>query len=96
MTADFTPLRTELAIWRREGLILPLWWRDDDAVQPTPALERLLTLSTGLGLPVHLAVIPVHATTTLTDRLADEQTAVALVHGTHRHGDVAATRGAHQ
>ena len=81
MTADFTPLRTELAIWRRERLTLPLWWRDDDAVQPIPALERLLALSTDLGLPVHLAVIPLRATTALADRLADEETAVALVHG---------------
>lgn len=30
------------------------WLRDDDAVEPTPALERLL----GLGMPTTLAVIP--------------------------------------
>ncbi len=58
MTPDWGPLRAELALWRREGRALPLWWRDDDAVAATPALERLARLSEDLGLPVHVAVIP--------------------------------------
>jgi hypothetical protein len=45
MTTDWTPLRKELAIWRAEGLTLPLWWRDDDAVTATAALDRLVALS---------------------------------------------------
>ncbi len=37
---------------------LRLWLRDDDAVRPTPALERLTTATTGAGVPLTLAVIP--------------------------------------
>lgn len=35
-----------------------LWWRDDDAGAPTPALGRLLELSDASGVPVGLGVIP--------------------------------------
>ena len=34
-----------LTRWRDEGRTLPIWWRDDDAIAPTPALERLLALA---------------------------------------------------
>lgn len=51
-------LRDELALWRREGLVLPFWWRDDDAVAETEALVRLGALADRLDMSVHLAVIP--------------------------------------
>ena len=62
MTPDWAPLDRELTRWQAAGLTLPLWWRDDDAVAPSPALDRLSTLSAQSGLPVHLAVIPAGAT----------------------------------
>ncbi|MER2535285.1 MAG: polysaccharide deacetylase family protein [Rhizobiaceae bacterium] len=80
MTA-YAPLREELARWRDAGLGLPLWWRDDDAVEPTPALERLIALAAGLGAPLHLAVIPRHATAELAQRLRQNAGVLALVHG---------------
>jgi hypothetical protein len=80
MTA-YAPLREELARWRGAGLALPLWWRDDDAVEPTPALERLIALAARLGAPLHLAVIPRHATAELAERLRRDAGVLALVHG---------------
>ncbi len=38
--------------------VADFWWRDDDATTRTPALERLLALSTTPRLPLALAVIP--------------------------------------
>ncbi len=81
MTTDWSPLTDELALWRRDGLTLPLWWRDDDATAPTDALDTLLSLSEKLGLPAHIAVIPKRAAAPLAARLCDDLAAVAIVHG---------------
>ncbi len=80
MTPDWSSLHRELALLRKDGMALPLWWRDDDAVAPTSALDRLLEMSDHLGVPVHLAVIPAQATTDLAAHVAATDT-VALVHG---------------
>lgn len=76
---DWNPLDQELARWNADGLSLPLWWRDDDAIEPTPALNRLSALSDATGLPVHLAVIPANATQALADDLSE--TMIPVVHG---------------
>lgn len=81
MNPDWSPLDAELKRWRNAGLILPLWWRDDDAVQVTPELERLTALSEGLGLPVHLAVIPEQAEQTLAEMVEKRPTLIPIVHG---------------
>lgn len=57
----WAPLRRELRAWSGAGLRLPIWWRDDDATEPTPQLDRLRRLASDLGLPVHLAIIPAFA-----------------------------------
>jgi len=49
-------LETELRHWRAAGARPRLLWRDDDAREPTPALDRLLALAD--GRPLALAVIP--------------------------------------
>lgn len=74
-------LSAELAAMRREGLTLPVWWRDDDAIAPTPALDRLATMASDLGLAVHLAVIPKTATPALAEAVAGRPSLVPLVHG---------------
>ncbi|MBL8551296.1 MAG: hypothetical protein JNJ73_15025 [Hyphomonadaceae bacterium] len=51
-------LEHELALWRRAGHTPVLWWRDDDARERTPALERLCALSDAHALPLTLAVVP--------------------------------------
>lgn len=56
-----------------------MWWRDDDAVRPTPALDRLLALAA--GLPLALAVIPEQATGALAERLAKSPELHVLQHG---------------
>lgn len=79
MQIDWSPLDQELRIWRHEGLSLPIWWRDDDAIAPTQALDRLNALSKDLGLPVHLAIIPKDATQALADTL--QSCFIPVVHG---------------
>lgn len=51
-------LAGELRAWREGGTAPGLWWRDDDAAAPTPALSRLLRLEKACGVPLALAVIP--------------------------------------
>ncbi|WP_371225145.1 polysaccharide deacetylase family protein [Roseovarius sp. 2305UL8-3] len=78
---DWTPLATELQQWQAEGLKLPFWWRDDDAVSDTPALRDLARMAQEAGLPVHLAVIPAHADATLAARVTNTPTLIPVVHG---------------
>lgn len=65
----WSDLRDELAAWQSLGRTATLWWRDDDAVAPTPALERLLELADKHGVPIALAVVPAQATEALATRL---------------------------
>ena len=51
-------LAEELSAWRDAGTAPALWWRDDDAAAPSPALSRLLSLEKACGVPLALAVIP--------------------------------------
>ena len=81
MTVDWSRLDTELAVWRAQGLTLPLWWRDDDAIAPTPALDRLATMAGDLSLPVHIAVIPKHAAPALAQLCQERPLVRPLVHG---------------
>ncbi|NOD30903.1 polysaccharide deacetylase family protein [Ruegeria atlantica] len=81
MNPDWRPLDVELNHWRAESLPLPVWWRDDDAIAPTPQLDRLSELADKLGLPVHLAVIPRDATPALAEYVAARASLVPVVHG---------------
>ncbi|MEE2945315.1 MAG: polysaccharide deacetylase family protein [Pseudomonadota bacterium] len=81
MQLDWTPVRQELARWHNEELTLPVWWRDDDAIEPTQQLEKLLELSAETGVPVHLAIIPREATKALAERIIGDANVVPVVHG---------------
>lgn len=48
----------ELRLWNDAERKLALWWRDDDARNPTPALSRLLELSKRHNAPLALATVP--------------------------------------
>jgi hypothetical protein len=74
-------LDRELAAWAAEGREATFWWRDDDAVAVTPALDRLLRLTERGGIPLALAVIPAPAELRLAERLATQPQAVVLQHG---------------
>ncbi|MBS0560749.1 MAG: polysaccharide deacetylase [Proteobacteria bacterium] len=79
----FDALARELARWRAAPA--RFWWRDDDAVAPSAALDRLLALRERLRIPLALAVIPAEADPALAARIAPEEAVRVLVHGwTHR------------
>ncbi len=79
--SDWAALDAELAAWDAAGITPRLWWRDDDAQQVTPALERLLALSEQFAVPVHLSVIPQGLGSDLAPRLRDTDHAHVLQHG---------------
>jgi peptidoglycan/xylan/chitin deacetylase (PgdA/CDA1 family) len=83
MTNDkvWRPLRAELARWIHANRSARFWLRDDDAVMPTDALERLLTLGGEHAVPLTLAVIPMHAGEALAERLAADERVTVAAHG---------------
>ncbi|MEP4246860.1 polysaccharide deacetylase family protein [Tateyamaria sp.] len=80
MTTDWSLLRAALSACRRDAVAVPLWWRDDDAIAPTAALDQLSRLSIQTGLPIHLAVIPAHADPALVHAI-DTRQIIPVVHG---------------
>lgn len=84
--ASWTDLELELDAWKSGERTATLWWRDDDAVEPTPALERLLALSREFDIPIAIAVIPAGATPALGERLAAHSECAVLQHG-YRHAN---------
>jgi len=74
-------LRAELDAWAAAGLTATFWWRDDDAVQPTPPLARLTALAARAGVPLALAVVPAHATAGLAQAVAESASVTVLQHG---------------
>ncbi len=81
MTSDWTLLDRELDRWAVAGLCLPIWWRDDDAIAPSPALDRLDELAAKHRLPVHLAVVPQGATQALAAYVRATPNLIPVVHG---------------
>ncbi len=82
MTADpWDALSVELDRWAAAGRIATFWWRDDDAVAATSALDRLLALRESLGVPLTLAIVPAPAEPSLAERLAGESNVDAVQHG---------------
>jgi hypothetical protein len=71
----------EIAHWRAAGREAELWWRDDDAADTGPALERLLAIQHETGAPLALAVVPASATPALAARLAETKDVDVLQHG---------------
>ncbi len=57
------------------------WLRDDDAVKPSPALDRLLEIAQTHLVPLTLAVIPAFTGAALQQRLASAQQVAVAVHG---------------
>jgi predicted glycosyltransferase len=80
-TVNWQPLDEALRRAADQGQTITLWWRDDDAVAHTPALDRLLDLSQRFAVPLALAVIPAKVEPSLAERLDGAATAAILVHG---------------
>ena len=79
--SSWQALEEEAARWHEAGRSADLWWRDDDAADAGPALDRLLALHRETRAPLALAVVPAHATPALADRLAAETGVDLLQHG---------------
>lgn len=77
--APWTTLERELDAWAEAGRTATLWWRDDDATRPGPALDRLLDLRG--DLPLAIAVIPARTDARLAERLAGEAGVSVIQHG---------------
>jgi hypothetical protein len=87
-------LERELDAWGAADRTATFWWRDDDAVAPSAALDRLLDLAAASGAPLALAVIPAKAETALAARLDGHAAApTVLQHGyAHRNHAAAGAR----
>ncbi|MEJ8572420.1 polysaccharide deacetylase family protein [Microbaculum marinum] len=85
-----------------DGQSIDFWWRDDDAVEPTADLDRLIAIAERHAVPVALAVIPEPARPELGQRLSDAPGGIVVFqHGfVHRNhapkGEKAAELGAHR
>jgi hypothetical protein len=81
-TTDWDDLARELERWSEAGRAATWWWRDDDAVENTPQLDRLLEIAqAGLGL----AVIPEGLKPGLAEALEGYPRIFVLQHGfSHR------------
>lgn len=77
--SGWTHLTEEFNQWRDNGATATFWWRDDDAVEPTPKLKQLLNLA--LNTPLAFAVIPAHAIQALAEKLSEYPTVAVLQHG---------------
>ncbi|WP_017996805.1 polysaccharide deacetylase family protein [Rhizobium leguminosarum] len=75
------PLRRELDRWQAAGRVARFWLRDDDAVEPTQALETLMALAGENNVPLMLAVIPGLTGEALAVRLGEETSVAVAVHG---------------
>jgi hypothetical protein len=85
MSAELDRFRSELTThldWFAErGKKVRFWWRDDDAIEPTPQLDQLLSLANTHDVDVALAVIPKNATEALAERLKTDPHTPVLQHG---------------
>ncbi len=67
------------------GQAIEFWWRDDDAVEDSPALQRLLDSTDRREIPLLLAVIPDLARPELADTIARTSYVDLAQHGcTHK------------
>ncbi|UTW13788.1 polysaccharide deacetylase family protein [Marinobacterium rhizophilum] len=71
-------LLQELAQWDAPATF---WWRDDDAVAPSAALDQLIDITRRHTIDLSLAVIPALCTEALARRLAAEPRVWVLQHG---------------
>ncbi len=83
-------LSEELDAWATAGRSATLWWRDDDAVEPSPELARLLALARARDLPLALAVIPARASEALAAWLKVHPARAALLQHGYAHRSHAA------
>lgn len=79
--APWQALTLELDRWSADSRTIGLWLRDDDAVAPSPALDRLSGLAERFAVPILLAVIPLLAEPALAAALRDKPLLRPCQHG---------------
>ena len=79
--ATWATLTAELDAWSACGERATLWWRDDDAIAPSPSLDQLITLTSDAGVPLGLAIIPKMASIDLDHRVIAADSVWPMVHG---------------
>ena len=84
----WTMLQQELDYWADSGKTATFWWRDDDAIEETPQLHALATLSQETNVPVSVAVIPARLRQSLPRYLQKRDHFIVLQHG-YSHGSYA-------
>ena len=78
-------LSEELDAWAAAGRAATLWWRDDDAVEPSAELERLLGLAAARDVPIALAAIPARASEALARGIETAGARVTLLQHGYAH-----------
>jgi len=79
--AGWQDIDDELNAWGDAGLTPRFWWRDDDAIQVTPALDRLIDIANKFDVPLVVAVIPAAVQSNLPQRLNREPAVGVIQHG---------------
>ena len=79
--AGWSDLDCELDRWADRGLAATFWWRDDDAAELNPDVERLVALAAALHVPLHLAAIPRNLSDALITALEGSMDVRILQHG---------------
>ena len=74
-------LKRELDRWAEAGLTARFWWRDDDAIEKTVQLDRLISLGNRYEAPLALAVIPAKLKSDLVDVVSSQPGVSVLQHG---------------
>lgn len=94
--AAWNALSRELDAWAAARRQATLWWRDDDAHRPLPALDRLMSLSTAMQAPLALAVIPAWLVPGLPEAIGRHPCVCVFQHGwAHvNHAKAAGEKGA--
>jgi hypothetical protein len=99
--ADWQDLSRELNLWQEKEIPATFWWRDDDAIEPTAHLTRMLDIVRCYDAPLGLAVIPTSAKPELDGLLENFPQVSVLQHGIAHinhapEGEKSAELGAHR
>ncbi|MEZ5774737.1 MAG: polysaccharide deacetylase family protein [Hyphomicrobiaceae bacterium] len=79
--ASFEDLLAELDLYGAEGEPATLWWRDDDAIEPTDPLARMIDLAERHAVPLTIAVIPAGLKPSLAPFIAPAAMVTPVQHG---------------
>src|SRR5215469_5097326 len=88
ISVGWAGLLDELDRWETAERTAALWWRDDDAVVPSPGLDRLVAIAK--EIPIALAVIPADARPDLAIWLSQSRPSLAVLQHGWRHSNYSA------